>query len=165
MAQHEAIELCFRQLESSCLFNGVLCRDHKERRGEIVRGVTDRNASFLHRFEERRLHLWARTIDFVGEKQVREDRSLVDAELARLLIENLAADDVARQKIDGELHACESKVDGLCDGLDEQCLRNAWDAFEKKMAASKKRDQHALDDRVLSNDRASDLRSNVIDEW
>jgi uncharacterized protein YjhX (UPF0386 family) len=33
------------------------------------------------------------------------------------------------------------------------------------MAASEKRDQHALDDRVLSNDRASHLRSNVIDEW
>ena len=164
MAQHEAVELRFGKLEGSRLLDRVLRRDHEERRRQVVRGVADRHAALLHRLEQRRLHLRACAVDLVGKQEVREDRAFVDAEFARLLLEDLAADDVARQEVDRELDACEPEVDRLRHALHEQRLRDARHAFEQEVAAGEERDQHALDDDVLADDGARDLGADVIDE-
>ena len=56
----------------------------------------DRHLAFLHRLEQGGLHLRRRTIDLVGEHDVREDRADRGREVAAALIENARADDVAR---------------------------------------------------------------------
>ncbi len=164
MPKQEAIELRFGQLEGARLLDGVLRGDHEKGRGQVVRGVADRDAAFLHRLEQRRLHLGRGAVDLVGEEQVREDRALVDAKLAGPLLEDLAADDVARQQVDRELHAGEGEVDRLRDRLHKQRLRDAGHAFKKEMTAGEERDEHPLDDGLLTDDGAGDLAADVLDE-
>ena len=62
---------------------------------------------FLHRFEQSGLCLRRRTIDFVSQHQVGEDRSEMKHELAAsvLLFEDRSSDDIARQQVGSELDA------------------------------------------------------------
>ena len=88
----------------------------------------------------------------------------MNAKLAGLLFENLAAHDVARQQVDGELHARETQIDGLGHRLHQQRLGNSRNAFEQQMSAREQRDEHALNHDFLSDHCARNLRANVIDK-
>ena len=72
--QHEAIDLRFGQRIGAFLFDRVLRREHEERFFQFESLFADRDLLFLHRFEQRALHLGRRAIDFVGEHQVGENR-------------------------------------------------------------------------------------------
>ena len=73
----------------------------------------DRNLMFLHGFQQGRLHLGRRTIDFVGENYVGEQRTFFGAELACLLIENHRADDVGGEQVRCKLNTLEGRADRL----------------------------------------------------
>ena len=79
--EHEAIELRFGQRIRALELDRVLRRQHEERRRQRPRLAERRHAPFLHRFEQRRLRLRRRAVDFVGQQQVGEDRAGVEDEL------------------------------------------------------------------------------------
>ena len=108
MAEHEPVELGLGQLERPALLDRVLGGDHQERRRQLERLVADRDAALLHRFEQGALDLGRGPVDLVGQQQVGEDRPLVDAEVVGPLVEDLRADDVGGEQVDGELDAGES---------------------------------------------------------
>ncbi len=107
-----------------------MCGDDEERRGQDVCLVADGDLAFLHGLEQRALHLGCGAVDFVGQKQVREDRAEVRGEFIRPLIEHLRTEDVRRQKVDGKLHAAKLEINRLGDRLYQQSLGQAGHALQ-----------------------------------
>ncbi len=64
--KHESIELRFRKRIGALLLNGVLCRQHKKRRRQIITMTRSRHPVLLHGFQQRCLGFWRRPVDFVG---------------------------------------------------------------------------------------------------
>ena len=124
----------------------------------------DRDLAFLHRLQHRALHFRRGAIDFIREQQVGEDGPLVDVKVAGLLVDDLRADDVGREHIDGELDALELEVDRLGDVIDEERLREAGQPLQQQMAAGEERDHHALDDDILADDDFGDALAHAGDE-
>ena len=71
---HEAVELSLGQRVRPLVLDGVLRRDHHERRGDGVREVVDRRLPLLHALQQAGLRLGRRPVDLVGEDDVGEDR-------------------------------------------------------------------------------------------
>ena len=65
---------------------------------------SDRGLTFLHAFEQRRLHFRGRTIDLVGKNDIGKNWSGHGREVAAALIEDARPDDIARQKIGRKLN-------------------------------------------------------------
>ena len=164
MAKKEAVKLRLGQLECAALLDRILRRDHEERRGQRQRAIADRDAAFLHRFEQRALNFRRGAVDFIGEQQVRENRPLMRAKFTLRLIENLRADDVRRQQVDGELHAAELHVDRAGEAIDEQRFRQPRHPLQKQMSAREQRDEQPLDHRILPDDHLRHALTHRIDE-
>jgi len=71
---------------------------------------------FAHRFQQGGLGLGRRAVDLVGQHHVREDRSLLELELAGLLVVDVGAGDVGRQQIGRELNPLELEVERRREG-------------------------------------------------
>ena len=80
--EEEAIELRLGQRIGALHLDRVLGRETEERHVERMGDAEHGDAALLHRFEKRRLRPRRRAIDFVGEHDVREDRSPLEDELA-----------------------------------------------------------------------------------
>ena len=81
---------------------------------------------------------------------------------ALLLVEDLGAGDVGRHQIGRELDALEVEIEDVGERLDEQRLRQAGHAGDQAVAAGEERDQHLLDDLVLSDDDLAELGENAL---
>ncbi len=73
--EHEAVHLRFGQRISAFLIDRVLRSQHQERRGQGHGFTPQRDLPFLHRFQQGRLHLGGRAVDFVGQHKVGEHRA------------------------------------------------------------------------------------------
>ena len=76
----------------------------------------DRHLVLLHRLQHRRLRLGRRAIDFVGQHDVGEHRSLDELELplsAGNLLQNVRSRDVHRHQVRRELDATEGQLEGF----------------------------------------------------
>ena len=104
-AQEEAVELRLRERERALVLDRVLGRDQQERVGQLPRDAVDRDLVLGHRLEQRRLRLRHRAVDLVDEDDVREQRPLLELELARLLVEDAEAGDVGRLQVGRALDA------------------------------------------------------------
>ncbi len=151
MAEHEAVELRLGQLEGAGLLHGILGGDGQKRRRQPERVAADRDPPLLHGLQQGRLHLGRGPVDLVGQQQVGEDRAAVDVERAAGLVENLGADDVGRQQIDGELDSAELQIDRLGQGADQQRFGQARHALQEQVSAGEKGDQDAFDNDVLAD--------------
>ncbi len=78
-----------------------------------MRDIADRHLAFLHGFEQGALHFRRRTIDFIRQEQVRKNRPAMRAQIVGPLIENLGAQNIAGEQVDGELHPFEFQIDRL----------------------------------------------------
>ncbi len=163
--EHEAVELRFGQRVGAFLLDRVLRGEHEERLRQRVRLAGRGHRVLLHRLEERRLRLRRGAVDLVGEHDVREDRALHEAEDAPagggVLLEQLRAGDVARHEVRRELDAREGEVEGLGQRAHEERLREAGHAHEQRVSAREERGDEVVDDGVLSDDAARDLRGEV----
>ena len=114
----------------------------------------DRDLLLLHRLEQRRLRLRRGAVDLVGEQQVGEDRSRLEAELALavLLDQDVRADDVGRHQVRRELDAVERAVDDVGEGAHEHRLAQAGHALEQRVAVGDQADQRLPDEVVLADD-------------
>src|SRR5581483_5874313 len=123
--------------------------------------------ALFHRFEDGRLCLWRRAVDLVGQDEMREDRSLLELEIAPAVgfREHLRADDIRRHEIGRELHALERKPQSAAERLDEQRFAEAGRAFEQHVTAGEKRDQHFADDIRVADDDFFDLRLDAAEDF
>ncbi len=118
----------------------------------------------LHRFEQRRLGLRRRAVDFVREDDLREDRSLHEPQRARsvILVEDLGAGDVRRHQVGRELDTLEAEIENLRQRLDQQRFREPRDARDQAVAAAEQRHQHFIDDVILPDDDLAKFRKNFL---
>ena len=70
----EPVELRFGKRIGSFHLDRILRRHHQKRRLQLMRRRAAGDGVLLHRFEQRRLRLRRRAIDFVRQHQVRENR-------------------------------------------------------------------------------------------
>src|SRR5205085_5507895 len=88
-----------------------------------------------HRFEKRGLRFRCRAIDLVGEKKIREDGTLLEFEFLRVRVIDRHADDVAGQHVGGELQTMKIRADAAGECLRESGFADAWNVFDKEVAA------------------------------
>ena len=137
----ESVELRFGQFVGAIEFDGVLRRENDERVGHDAWLPIDGDLMFFHHLEKGGLCLRRRTVDLVGQHDVREDRTVVELEPVFALVVDLHTSDVGWQKIWGELDALQRTVDRFGEGASQRRLANAGDVFDEKMAVS----EHAGD--------------------
>ena len=128
-------------------------------------GSSDCNAAFLHGLQKRGLGARAGTIDFIRHQQLAEDRAghETEAAAALLLIEDLAADNVGRHQVWGELDALGSEAEDDAECLDQPAFPKPRQAHEQHVAAAEKGNQGLINDVLLAEDDAPDGGANQRD--
>ncbi|MNV35924.1 hypothetical protein D3C71_1273850 [compost metagenome] len=108
--------------------------------------------AFFHGFEQRRLDLGRRTVDFVGENQVAEQRAGLEADfvLAFDLMQHLGAGDVRRQQIRGELDATHLRVQVFGQCFHRTGLGQAGQAFQQQMTVGQQAHKDLSNDLILA---------------
>ena len=164
--EHEPVELRFGQRIRAFELDRVLRREDVERLLELERLALHRDAMLLHRLEQRRLRLRRRAVDFVGQHDVREDRSgrehHVPASRLGIVLNDVRAGDVARHQVRRELDARELEIEHLRDRVDEQRLRQSRHADDQTVAAGEQRQQHELDHVLLADDELVQLGDDLV---
>jgi hypothetical protein len=136
--QEETVELGFGEGIGAFLLDGILSGKGHEGRREGVGLTIDGDATFLHNLEESGLGLGGSAIDFVGEKELGEDRALTNAKLLSGEVEQGMAGDIGRHQVGSELNAPEGAAEGAGEGKNEMSFTEAGFAFEEDMATGKK---------------------------
>src|SRR2546425_8641584 len=134
-------------------------------RDKLVTGVQT-CALPIYSLEERRLRLRRRTVDLVGQQDVREDRPMLELEMlpaVRVLDDDVGPDDVRRHQVGRELDAGEGELEPFGKGLDEERLAQARHALEKDVAARKHTDQDMRDHIVVADDHLLDFRAQGLE--
>ena len=83
----------------------VLRRQHEERVRQLIRLPADGDVLLLHCFEQRRLRLRRRPVDFVRQHDVPEDRAALELELPAAVVrvqDDVRADQVRGHEVRGE---------------------------------------------------------------
>ena len=98
-------------------------------------------------------------VDLVGEHEVAEDRSLLEAEppLAALLDDDVRADDVGRHEVRRELDAAEAEVQRLGHRAHQHRLAEPGHALEQRVRSGQQADQRLPDELLLADDERPDL--------
>ena len=100
----------------------------------------------------------------VRQKQIRENRTLVDAELVTTLVEDFRTDHVRRQHVDRELHTSELHADRSSHRVDQKRFGQPRHSLQQEMPASQEADEDAFDDDVLAHDDARHASPDLADE-
>ena len=165
--EHEAVLLRFGQRVGAFLLDRVLRRQHQERIAHLVPDAADRDLPLLHRFQQRRLRLRRRAVDFVGQDHVRKNRPRQEPQLAlagrAVLFDDVGARDVGRHQVGRELDAAEREIQRPGQRAHQQRLGQPGHAFQQAMPAAEQRDQHLLDHVVLADDHAGKLLLDLLE--
>ena len=154
-AEQEPVELRLGQEKGALLLDRVLGREQEERRGEPARDAVHGHLPLGHRLEERRLRLLGGAVDLVDEHDVGEDRPRPELEVARLLVEDRRARDVAGLQIGRALDPRRDRaLDRGRDGAREHRLRRAGNVLEEHVTLAGERGE---DERDLGAFAADDL--------
>ena len=156
----EAVELRFGQRVRSLHFQRVLRGEHEERFGQFVRVTGDGDGVLLHRFEQCRLRLRRRAVDFVREQDVGEDRPLLELELllfVRRFKHDVRAEQVGRHQVWRELNPAEFQMQRVGERADEHRLAQPRHTFEQHMSTTDQAGQRPLHDVVHANDHLANL--------
>ena len=159
--EEEPVKLRFRQRVGAFLVNRVLRRHDEERLDQLAQFAARGDLVLLHGFEQGRLGLRRRAVDFVRQHQVREDRPALELELAPPaghLHDDVRAENIRRHQVGGELDAAEREVQHFAERAHEQRLAQPGHPFEQHMPAREQRDERALDDGVLADNDFAELR-------
>ena len=119
--------------------------------------LADGDLPLLHRFEQRALHLGRRTIDFVGQDQVREKWSELGRELASARVINEGADQIRRQKIGRELQSLKPGSNACGHCFHCQRFSQTGNALEQDVTVSEQAEQKAVDQIFLANYHMTNL--------
>ena len=160
--EEEAVELGLGQGIGSLLIDGVLGRHDEERFDEFAQLAAGGDLVFLHRFQQGRLGLGRRPVDFVGQDQVGEDGAALELELAPAasgLHNDVGAENVGGHQVGRELNAVEGEVEHIAQGSHQQGLAQARHALQEHVSPREQGDERAFDNGVLSDDDLADLRA------
>ena len=123
--------------------------------------AVDRDVTLLHRLKKSRLRLGRRSVDFIGQQNVDEYRTLSKDEIVGSLIKNVRADDIAGHEVGRELDASIVQVKGLRKRPHEQRLCHPGNTFEQDVAVRQNGDQGLFDNPILTTDGLRDLFSSL----
>jgi hypothetical protein len=90
-----------------------------------VADIVDRHLALGHRLQQGALRPGRGPVDLVGQEDVGEDRPGEELELARLLVEDAEAGDVARQEVGGALDPRQLPPQRVGQGLGQRRLAQA----------------------------------------
>ena len=161
---HETIDLRFGQRIGSLLLDRILRREDQERIGKIVCLTRQGDFAFLHRLEQRRLHLRRSAVDLVCEHEIPEHRTFPHRPITGLGIVDLRSEEIGRQEIRGELNATTRSAERRREGLNRHRLGQSGNAFEEHVTVGEDADEHAADEVTLPDDDALDLLNDVFQE-
>src|SRR5262249_50294425 len=109
--KHETVQLRFGQRIGSLLLDGILRCQDEERGRQWKNPARHGYAMFLHRFEESALRFGRRAIYFVGQNDVRKDRTLHEDKRAPTgvisFLKNVGASNVRGHEVGRKLNAVE----------------------------------------------------------
>src|SRR5260370_36931038 len=105
-----------------------------------------------------------RSVDFIGEDYVGENRAGTKFKFARLGVVNAHAEDIAGEKIGSELDTLKSGMTGFCDRLREGSFADAGNVFNEQVAASEQGDQRKLDGFFFAIDGARNRALKLRDD-
>ena len=120
----------------------------------------------LHRLQQRRLRLRRGAIDLISQQHLREDRAALELEIpaaTSVLHHHVGPDDVGRHQVRRELDPRKSQVERLRQRLDQQRLPQTWDALEQHVPPGQQRDQHVIDQLLVTNDHAAHFPADPIE--
>ena len=126
----------------------------------------NRDAVLLHRFEQRRLRLRRRAVDFVGQHDVGEDRPGREHHLPApghgVFLHEVGARDVGGHQVGRELDARELQVQHARHRVDQQRLGQSGRADNQAVPADEQRVQHLRDHFVLADDDLLQLVDDLL---
>ena len=117
--------------------------------------LADGHLALLHGLQQRGLGLGRRTVDFVGQQDVGEDRALDKTKIAPavlVLFQDIGAGDVRRHQVGSELDSFKLDVEDAGQGADHQGLGQARHAHQQAVAAGEDGGEHLLDHIRLTDD-------------
>src|SRR6185369_9783833 len=127
------------------MLDGILSRQHHERPRQLISLLLDGYLSFGHGFQQGRLSLRGRAVDFVGQYDVGEDRSGFELERARPLIEDFKTGDVRGQHVGCELNALKRTVEAARQRVPKRSLAYTGNVFDQQMPARQECHESKLD--------------------
>jgi hypothetical protein len=159
--QQEAVELRLGERVGALVLDRVLRGGDDERVREWERTAVDADLALLHRLQQGGLGLRGRSVDLVGEQDVREHRALAELELPGLGVVDERAGDVAGHEVGRELHALRVQTERVAERPDEERLRDAGHTLEERVALGEERDDEPGDGGVLTHDGLADLDADL----
>ncbi len=148
----ETVQLRFRQREGTFLLDRVLRGHHQEQRRQRIGVAANGDLALAHRFQQCRLHLGWRAIDFIGQQDRVEDRAGYEFEVPFLRAPDLGAGQVGRQQVGGELHAGEIRLQARGQCADGRGLGQSRGALHQQVPVGQQCDQQAFDQSRLADD-------------
>ena len=155
----ETVELGLGQRVRALQLQGILGRQHVERRRQRVILAGHGDTVFLHGLQQGRLGARAGPVDLVGEQQLAKHRPLDEAERpppGLRFLQHLGAQDVGGHEVRGELHPPGDEAEDLAQGFDQERLAQTGHPDEQKVTARQQGNQGLLDDLGLPEDHPAD---------
>ena len=110
---------------------------------------------------KRRLRLGRRAVDFIGQQDVREDRTGHEGPGAAsgggIFFDDVGAGDVGRHQVRRKLDAAEFQAERRRERAHQQRFRGAGQAGDQAVSADKQRDHYLIDHLFLSHDHPANL--------
>ena len=123
----------------------------QERLREFECLFSDGHLSFLHRFEEGRLYLGRRTVDFIRKYEIGEDWAFVHFELFVLLRVYECSQTSAGRRSGVNWILLNLALTACANCVYSQCFSKSRDAFEENMAVSEEAYEQVLHQLFLSD--------------
>src|SRR5579863_7912161 len=117
----KTIELCFRQTICPFLLNRVLCCHYHKRRTQLKSLPVDRYLSFFHHFKQCSLCFCWRTVYFVNQYDIAENRTWFKLKTALTRIENRGPDNITWHQIRSKLNTRKINRNGFAKQFRCQC--------------------------------------------
>jgi len=114
----------------------------------------------LHRFEQSGLRARRGAIDFVGENDLRHERTRAIFKLLRLLIIHRQPGDIAGQQIGRELNPAKRATERTRERFGERRLADTWDIFKEDVPFAQERDEREIDDLAFADDDLANIGAN-----
>jgi len=156
----EAVKLGLRQRIGALHLDGILRGHHQERRLQLVRGRTAGHGPFLHGFQQGGLRFGSGAVDFVGQHEVGEDRSGLEAQSFMstfIRLDHHAADDIRRHEIWRKLYPGILKLQGARQRTQQRGLSEARNPFQQHVPGRQQADEHAFDHVILPDNDLGNL--------
>ena len=126
----------------------------------------DRHLAFLHRFQQRRLGLWRRAVDFVGQHDVGKQRPFHESHSAMarrtIFFDDFGARHVRRHQVRRELNPAERQIERPRQRADHQRFGQPRNTFQQAMALREQTDQDFVDHVTLADDHFTELDDDLV---